>query len=48
MTRNPIAKALRSKHVQQQIVRPRKGKGSYQRRTKHRAANHPCHRDRFH
>ena len=34
--RNPIAKALRSSHLRPKAIRPRKGKGSYIRREKHR------------
>ena len=29
---NPVAKALRSAHLRKQIVRAKKGKGSYNRR----------------
>ena len=32
---NPVARALRSRALQPQKVRPRKGKGSYQRKDKH-------------
>ena len=31
--RNPIARALRSMHLQPKIVKPKKGKGSYSRTT---------------
>jgi|GEM_PF-3418828 len=34
MSRNPIAKALRSASLQPKKVRPRKGKGSYKRKEK--------------
>jgi len=30
--RNPIAKSLRSAHLRQRVVRPKKGKGSYSRK----------------
>lgn len=32
--RNPIARALRSAHLRHRIVRPKKGKGSYDRKRK--------------
>lgn len=32
MTRNPIAKALRSPHLRARVVKPKKGKGSYRRK----------------
>lgn len=32
MKKNPIARALRSQHLKARIVRPKKGKGSYQRK----------------
>jgi len=32
--RNPIARALRSAHLRRRIVRPKKGKGSYDRKRK--------------
>lgn len=32
--RNPIARALRSPHLQHKIVKPKKGKGSYDRKVK--------------
>lgn len=31
---NPIARALRSAHLRRRIVRPKKGKGSYDRKRK--------------
>lgn len=30
--RNPVAKALRSPHLRKQVIRPKKGKGSYSRK----------------
>lgn len=30
--RNPIAKSLRSPHLKPKVVKPRKGKGSYERK----------------
>ncbi|RWB95602.1 MAG: ribosome alternative rescue factor ArfA [Mesorhizobium sp.] len=32
MKRNPIARSLRAGHLKAQIVRPKKGKGSYRRK----------------
>ncbi len=34
MTRNPVAKALRSRHLAPKRVKPRKGKGSYSRKAR--------------
>lgn len=32
--RNPIAKSLRSRHLAQRIVTPKKGKGSFKRKAR--------------
>jgi stalled ribosome alternative rescue factor ArfA len=32
--RNPIARALRSPHLRKQVIKPKKGPGSYDRRNK--------------
>ena len=36
--RSPMAKALSERQYQQKIVKPRKGKGSYTRKDKHKDA----------
>ncbi len=36
MRKNPVARSLRSQHLQQRIVKPRKGNAAYTRKLKHR------------
>ena len=38
MTKNPIARAVRTPAFRSRTVRARKGKGSYRRKEKHHAA----------